>query len=690
MVNTVRVAYSPPTHQNPPQHLRLRHTSIVALSETTMARSPIPSPSPAHGRPQLGELLGISSLRRAARSPAPSSRNVVPPLASSSTAVSDPVPGNTGPDLSRSMPSIIELADASAPPVDAQDAPTEDPMITVWNQAVDEFRRKMGVDFLGPNAEQLTSKVAIVDYIGTMEKTEENETKKSRWKKLRDRFIPLARVFEKLCGPIGDTLSATVFPPGKIVFAVIGLIVNMAIKSHEEFEQISDAFGEIHNHLQVVQVVLTQPESLIHEASVKLLIQILTVLGEILKLRKENYASSLTQLPAIERLIKSLVDMRPLSDALKDLKKLTTHHHEAIAAVTYDTVTRIMSNISSGKYVRQCLFIGSDPLSEGKDEISRLHPRIIDIARNIQGKFEQSRLTTKRLTFAFYLRRRQCQELGYLEEHGAEMERIRAWLGHPDSSPRMSRLLNDRAPCTNLWFLESETFADLKEGRKRALLLHGQAGCGKSTMIAAAVRDLQAYCLSRGPNYLVLTHFFDATDNSRLRDLPSLLSSFLCQLALNNQHCMGDLAGTRAKSVATGCFTNEDMIASLRTLLAKDLRVFLVIDALDESLDRNIIPALEDLRLLSCVSMLLSARLPFGKEKLHDSCVAIDQDNANTDIHTILDMAFSRGGPLATISDAFDVKRKLMRGAEGKCVDDNLYSCWYNALTIHQACVGRP
>ena len=79
------------------------------------------------------------------------------------------------------------------------------------------------------------------------------------------------------------------------------------------------------------------------------------------------------------------------------------------------------------------------------------------------------------------------------------MERIRAWLGHPDSSPRMSRLLNDRAPRTNLWFLESETFADLKEGRKRALLLHGQgmtstrstrlnlmsspAGCGKSTMM---------------------------------------------------------------------------------------------------------------------------------------------------------------------------------------------------------------
>lgn len=44
--------------------------------------------------------------------------------------------------------------------------------------------------------------------------------------------------------------------------------------------------------------------------------------------------------------------MRPLSEALKDLSRLATEHHEMIAVETYDQVTRLMSNLA-GEYVSE-------------------------------------------------------------------------------------------------------------------------------------------------------------------------------------------------------------------------------------------------------------------------------------------------------------------------------------------------
>lgn len=72
---------------------------------------------------------------------------------------------------------------------------------------------KTGVDLAAPSHMHFGSKEAVMDYITEMEGKEPDEFANGRWKRVRDSFIPLARIFETLCVPIADTLCSTVSGP---------------------------------------------------------------------------------------------------------------------------------------------------------------------------------------------------------------------------------------------------------------------------------------------------------------------------------------------------------------------------------------------------------------------------------------------------------------------------------------------
>ena len=117
---------------------------------------------------------------------------------------------------------------------------------------------------------------------------------------------------------------------------------------------------------------------------------------------------------------------------------------------------------------------------------------------------------------------------------------------------------------------------------------------------ASAIRHLRAYCASRGPAHVVLSHFFDAANSSGRGDLDSVLSSSLCQLALSDQHSTDILAKARQQSIANGCFTSGEKLETLIAMLGHRLRAFLVIDALDEALeDQQEIQPLHSSQILS-------------------------------------------------------------------------------------------
>ncbi|KAL1684617.1 hypothetical protein GGG16DRAFT_34723, partial [Schizophyllum commune] len=245
---------------------------------------------------------------------------------------------------------------------------------------------------------------------------------------------------------------------------------------------------------------------------------------------------------------------------------------------------------------------------------------------------------------------------------------IKAWLNYVDPSYRLRKLLDDRAEGTGAWFLDGDVFASLKEGKTKAVLLSGKAGSGKSTIIAAAIEALRAYHASDSRS-LVLAHVFDSTNaSSDQRDLHALLSTLLCQLALNNTHCASIISESRRAIAANGLPTKVRMeVLFLETLRAASLHAIVVVDALDEASDEEeIISFLQRLEAVPAISVLASRRPYTDLTHSLGSLVAMDNHGENNDIGLLLDVAMSQGGDLAKVQmDRNGVREKLLAGAEG-------------------------
>ena len=152
---------------------------------------------------------------------------------------------------------------------------------------------------------------------------------------------------------------------------------------------------------------------------------------------------------------------------------------------------------------------------------------------------------------------------------------------------------------------------------------------------------------------------------------------------------MTSLANARQRSISNGYFTIAEKLDTLIGMLGNRLRVFLIVDALDEALDHertDILGALERLRSCTDISTLLSTRVPLNDEGLRGAVVSIDGVEENTDIRTALDIELSIGGRLGGISDAQMVRNELMMKAGGKCVFKPSFFLYL--LMLNVACAG--
>ncbi|KAI5889878.1 uncharacterized protein SCHCODRAFT_02508259 [Schizophyllum commune H4-8] len=636
---------------------------------STLVTSPSASPSPGK-RPGLRERLSILQLyRRLSRVLAPSSRGsqriptrsavpeVVPDALqlppSSSTDDMDPGP----PPNSLPSPTATTL-EVTAPSTDAEDAiihtstaciDVADPMAEMWAEAVGEWQLKTGLDLAVPDAIPLRSKEAVMNYIAKME--EENGFEKGEWETLRERVDPLAHILEKLCNPIGDTISAA-FPPSNIIFAAVGLIVSAYTRTREDFAQIGDAFHEMRFHLQVVETVAdSHPCDVLRTACVLLLIKVLSVLGVIAEMRREGYLRKPLPLPYLEA-------TRPLSEALQNLRMLATNQQQMVAAVTLNKVTQLMESIASDKVSQEwicgCLV-----------DVLRAIRESHDLGSSTQAEVNAHRTALRRMELVLYDQSEKLRKI----DMSAECEQIKGWLKYVDPSYRLRKLLDDRAEGTGSWFLDGDEFAALKEGKTKAVLLSGKAGSGKSTIIAAAVEALRAYHAC-DPHSLVLVHVFDSTNaTSGQRDLHALLSTLLCQLALNNTHCASIISEAHKKIVANGLPTKTRMEGLLmETLRATSLHITVVVDALDESSDEeDIVSFIRRLEAMSAIIVLASRRPVIGSTPIFGVVISMDNHVKNNDIGLFLDLAMAQGSNLGKMqSDRKDMRAKLLAGAEGK------------------------
>ncbi|TRM58119.1 hypothetical protein BD626DRAFT_512851 [Schizophyllum amplum] len=201
------------------------------------------------------------------------------------------------------------------------------------------YERETGMDLSSPQAASFDSTTSIFAYI------EQNKAtfKKSRAdgpQTLRSKIEPIAATIQTLCGTFEEAIILP-FPPGKAIFAAIFVVIQASRQVSEDFDAALEAFDTIEHHLRTVKFIAARnmPEAL-REVSVKLLVQIVVVLGVITKLQKTH---------RLKLWLKKLGQSNEVSSALDDLGRLATDHHHIVSAATFNVVSRTLDILEASE-----------------------------------------------------------------------------------------------------------------------------------------------------------------------------------------------------------------------------------------------------------------------------------------------------------------------------------------------------
>lgn len=226
-------------------------------------------------------------------------------------------------------------------------------------------------------------------------------------------------------------------------------------------------------------------------------------------------------------------------------------------------------------------------------------------------------------------------------------DKIKAWLCPPDPSTNANHARMLRHKGTGAWLLGNALFQAWCLGSQRHLWLHGLAGCGK-TILCAAVLDH----LAKVSDSLILKFFFDFSDTSK-QTLDGLLRSLAFQLYQD---------GAGSPTHLTALFqvhrngSSQPSTMALTEIVCKmfqvQRRIFIVIDALDESKERdNIVLWIENIISkpeLAHVQLLYTSR-PESQFLRHiprligqQNCLSLDTEAVNHDIRSWVTVQLSQ------------------------------------------------
>ncbi|KAL1727969.1 hypothetical protein EV714DRAFT_275084 [Schizophyllum commune] len=546
-----------------------------------------------------------------------------------------------------SDPPDATSVDSSAPGQDTE-------FVALMKEAIERYEAETSTKLDSSPYTSFDSAAGIFAYIQEYDKEfRKFRTDGPQW--LRKKVEPVAATVQTFCEAFGEAPHS----PFKAVFAAMSVLIKAAMQVKEDYNAVVDAFDTIGHYLHIIQPIASaNMNHALREASVRLLAQILATLGMVTKLQQRG---------RFKQWLKKLRQSREVSSALGELGRLAANHHQAVGAVTLNAVNKMMG----------ILVEGSTGDKEDKESaeftgpmlkcIMQVAQRIYKTSVNLDEHVSSNRQFLEGIQNRFLLHVEAVER----RQRSSDVDDIFRWLKYPDGSIKMHELRRTRAPSTGSWFLDGEAFASFKLGRSPVLWLHGSAGSGKSTILASAIRDLEVHRALRDAEAIVLSHFFDATNGSQSRDIRALLSSLLCQLAHVRDDCRTVLVGLRAEHKHGH---EQPSIESMRyhlDLLLEDFdsKIFVVVDALDETDDKDVVALLDHLRTRPNVSLLVSSRTAvLAREKL-ERLASVELDMAKSpvanDIASLLDQAFTRGGALEKIRDVDFVRESLSVGADG-------------------------
>jgi hypothetical protein len=149
-------------------------------------------------------------------------------------------------------------------------------------------------------------------------------------------------------------------------------------------------------------------------------------------------------------------------------------------------------------------------------------------------------------------------------------------------------------PNTGVWLLCQDQYIEwkLKPSLKSLMWLHGIPGCGKTILCSTVINDLQQELKYR-TNSALAYFYYDFSEEDNKKNISAMLRSLLGQLA-----CQTDSLKPEIDSLYVQCGSGsrspseEEVGDTLWKFIENFDRVYVVVDALDESAERDEIPAI--------------------------------------------------------------------------------------------------
>ena len=201
--------------------------------------------------------------------------------------------------------------------------------------------------------------------------------------------------------------------------------------------------------------------------------------------------------------------------------------------------------------------------------------------------------------------------------HDEKDAKIIQWLKKVDPESNHVAACKKREPSTGEWFVLSSEFSHWLLP-KRSLWLHGIPGAGKTVLCSTIIESVKSRCPR---NAACLYFYFDFSDGQK-KIVRNMLCSFLAQLCWDEvpsqvrglyERCQN---GTREA-------TDDQLIETLFEIANNGRLIYLIVDALDESSEREILlNVIQQIMHSNCdINLLVTSRKEHDIETELKGCV---------------------------------------------------------------------
>lgn len=248
---------------------------------------------------------------------------------------------------------------------------------------------------------------------------------------------------------------------------------------------------------------------------------------------------------------------------------------------------------------------------------------------------------------------------------------IKDWLSPPDSSTNANHARQLRHERTGEWFLNGAAFSEWETGSRRHLWLYGLPGCGK-TVLSTTILDH----LTNIDDHITLDFFFDFSDTMK-QTVDGMLRSLVFRLYKLGIDSSRELDGLfQSHHDGKDQPATKALLDCLHTMMIGPIKIFLVLDALDESTTRvELLKWMKDVIStpeLDHVRLIATGRpeAEFQHEIPHligkDNCLLLDKDAINADIHSYVMARFKRSPEFAKWVSFPSVLKHICKEIGGK------------------------